>query len=91
MNQFKSYINQLREIFPNLEDPNELKSLDDCKLWFRDYKKEIKSLDQEYQYCLETLKALDNFDKKRTKNANYNEECTTIINGLFVNYVKEKL
>ena len=90
-NQFKSLINQLREIFPQLDDPNNLKSLDDCKRWFKDYKHAIKEVNQEYEYCLETLKALNRLEKGATKNMNYNTEMVEIVNGLYINFVKEKI
>lgn len=87
MDNFKSLINQLREIFPKLEDPNNLSTMDDCIKWFKDYKKEIKSINQEWQYCKENLKALDLWNSNLTKNQAYMKENSTIINNLYRYYV----
>ncbi|MBQ9160929.1 MAG: hypothetical protein IJ122_06365 [Methanobrevibacter sp.] len=89
MNQFTSIIEQIREIFPQLDDPKNLNSLDACKSWFKDYKKAIKEVDQEWNYCKEVLRALNEFDSKLTKNQAYLKENSLMINNLYTNYVKE--
>ena len=89
MEQFKSLINQLDEIFPRLGN-GKFESMDDCIAWFKDYKKRIKSLDQEWQYCKEVLKALDEWNPKFTKNQAYMKENSILINGLYRYYVKEE-
>ena len=76
--------------FPRMKKPAYLKSLDDCKSWFKDYKKEIKEKGVEWEYCRMTLVEFDEWESKMTKNRAYMKENALIVNLLYRHYVLGK-
>lgn len=85
--RMRFWVKAIIEDFPEMGKPRELKTLDDCKRWFKDYKKAIRNKGVEWEYCRMTLANFDEWEPKMTKNQVYLKENSLIINNLYKYYV----
>lgn len=85
--RMRFWMKSILEDFPELKKPRELKSLEDCMGWFKDYKKAIKSKDKEWEYCRMTLAEFDAWEPRMTKNQAYLKENALVVNQLYKHYV----
>lgn len=85
--QFVWWLKKVQENFNGIENPEKVKDLKGCIAWFKGYKKVVKGAGVEWDYCVETLRALGIWDKKLTKNQAYLRENSAIVNNLFKAFV----
>lgn len=85
--RIRLWVKEILENFPKMERPAALKSLDDCKRWFKEYKSEIRAKGVEWEFCKDTLKALGMWRPRLTKNQAYMMENVTVVNLLYKHYV----
>lgn len=85
--KFKLWVECILAEFPEISDPRTLDSMNDCKKWFKEYKKAIKGQEHEWDYCKTTLLALGQWETGMTKNQAYLRENSSVINLLYKHYV----
>lgn len=84
--KFKLWVDSELESYKELKSPKSLETLDDCKTWFRDYKKAIRNDNVEWDSCKAALSMLEEWRPKMTKNQAYIKENSVIINSLYKYY-----
>lgn len=85
--RMRFWVKSILEDFPQIRKPAELKSLEDCMVWFKEYKQAIKKKGVEWEYCRMTLAEFDEWVPRMTKNQAYIKENSLIVNQLYKHYV----